>query len=175
MSYYVFNPQYYKPADDFFLTRDGKYTSNDARLFDIPRDIRMDLDIPPYENTDPVTGGARDSRIGFVPYHKRNGAIMYYVDSEMLDPFVVLSKRPSGNGAAETGERSVYSQVFTDPMGKTYVDVIPNSDVSESGEGTFNREADDRALFNSQRQGLLMRSMNKNRFETQHYYYPSRF
>lgn len=146
----VMNPQVYseKFAVDYARTPDGKFTSNDARLFNAPHDERMKLD-----NT-PITGEVKLSEIysdklkgygkSYARYSDINaGQIMYYEDRAIQEPYfsplftvpneyaTVMYRDPMGGVSAEYPQKLRYpNPVATgltpdgcapDPLGLTFL------------------------------------------------------
>ena len=94
------------------------YTSNDPRLLDVPRNIRLNLDVPPLDSNFDINGLKKDAiynpklcnyGTGYRNYEDVNsGQISYYIDSSISDPYY----RPNF-----VIDSDVQHYVLKDPMG----------------------------------------------------------
>jgi len=180
----VMNPQVYteKFAKDYARTTDGKFTSNDARLFNAPHDERMRLD-----NT-PITGEVKLSEVysdklkGYGKSYKRYsdinaGQIMYYQDRSIQEPYfnplfttpneyaTVMYRDPMGGVSAEYPRKMRYPNPVASGCDVTYAPV-GGPDVGPDGYNlTFLR---DTQLHREDLLSWQMAKMNKNRYSNRY-------
>lgn len=99
-------------APDFVATRSGTYTSQDPRLVDSIRGIRMELDAPVFDGTLLARDRYNDTNVGTQTYSSyqdiTGGQVSYSLDTYMTQPF------SSPNFQLRS---KVNPSIFRDPMG----------------------------------------------------------